>query len=132
MMRKEHGLTGTGIATKKKGKPADYSGESSSSSLENSTRKFASIAGSRMMQEVKDLLDENLEMKEIITEMKKEIDYGKQRENKLMFFLFLLKERGYPITEIFEQEIKDIPTMRFSKEFDESYKVVFYEYDKKR
>jgi hypothetical protein len=64
--------------------------------------------------------------------MKKEIDYGKQRENKLMFFLFLMKERGFPVTDIFEKEIKDIPTLRFSKDFDESYKTMYYDYSKKR
>jgi hypothetical protein len=49
-----------------------------------------------------------------------------------MFFLFLLKERGFPITDIFEKEIKDIPTNRFSKDFDETYKTIYYEYMKKR
>jgi len=31
-----------------------------------------------------------------------------------MFFLFVLKEKGLPISEVFEKEIKDIPTTRFS------------------
>lgn len=46
--------------------------------------------------------------------------------------MFLLKERGFPITEIFEREIKDIPTTRFSKDFDETYKTLYYEYTKKQ
>lgn len=54
--------------------------------------------------------------------MQEELDYGKQRENKLMFFLFILKEKGYPISEVFEEEIKDIPTTRFSTHFDDEYK----------
>jgi hypothetical protein len=33
--------------------------------------------------------------------MKEDMDYGKQRENKLMFFLYVLKEEGFPISEIF-------------------------------
>lgn len=47
--------------------------------------------------------------------------YGKQRENKLMFFLYILKQMGYPISEVFEREIKDVPTSRFSKNFDDEY-----------
>jgi hypothetical protein len=62
------------------------------------------------------------ELKELIEEMQEELDYGKQRENKLMFFLFVLKEKGFPISEVFEQEIKDIPTTRFSDQFDDEYK----------
>jgi hypothetical protein len=58
--------------------------------------------------------DELQEMRDLVEEMQEELDYGKQRENKLMFFLFVLKEKGFPISEVFEQEIKDIPTTRFS------------------
>ena len=38
-----------------------------------------------------------------------------------MFFLYVLKESGYPITQIFEEKIRDIPTERFSKNFDDDY-----------
>jgi len=31
-----------------------------------------------------------------------------------MFFLYVLKEQGFPISDVFETEIKDIPTTRFS------------------
>ena len=31
-----------------------------------------------------------------------------------MFFLYVLKEQGFPISDVFENEIKDIPTTRFS------------------
>lgn len=52
------------------------------------------------------------------------MDYGKQRENKLMFFLYVLKEEGYPISEIFQEKIKDIATTRFSKNFDDEYRLL--------
>ena len=58
--------------------------------------------------------------------------YGKQRENKLMFFLYILKQMGYPISEVFEREIKDVPTSRFSKNFDDEYKVMHAELWKER
>ena len=43
-----------------------------------------------------------------------------------MFFLFILKEKGFPISEVFENEIKDIPTTRFSTHFDDEYKQMYY------
>lgn len=36
-----------------------------------------------------------------------------------MYFLYVMKEKGLPVGEIFESEIKDIPTKRFSKYFDD-------------
>ena len=52
-------------------------------------------------------------------EVKSELDYGKQRENKLMYFLYLLQHQGVPIYEIFDKSIKDLPTSRFSHELDD-------------
>lgn len=49
-----------------------------------------------------------------------------------MFFLFILKEKGYPISEIFESEIKDIPTTRFSTHFDDEYKQMYYQLKQER
>ena len=68
------------------------------------------------------LESENDELKTLMNEMQSELDYGKQRENKLMFFLFILKEKGFPISDVFEVDIKDIPTTRFSTQFDDEYK----------
>ena len=49
-----------------------------------------------------------------------------------MFFLFILKEKGFPISEVFEDEIKDIPTTRFSTHFDDEYKSMYYDIKKER
>ena len=68
----------------------------------------------------------------MMQEMQDEIDYGKQRENKLMFFLFILKQQGYPISEVFEQDIKEIPTSRFSKNFDDEYKLMYEQIKKEK
>lgn len=38
-----------------------------------------------------------------------------------MFFLYILKENGYPISDLFDKQIRDIDTMRFSKNFDDEY-----------
>ncbi|CAI2385922.1 unnamed protein product [Moneuplotes crassus] len=73
----------------------------------------------RLLKEMRVINRENLQMKEVIQEFKDEVDYCKQRENKLMYFLYIMKEKGLPVGEIFEQEIKEIPTKRFSKYFDD-------------
>ena len=54
-----------------------------------------------------------------IEELQEDICYGKKRENKLMFFLYVLKEQGFPISRVFQDEIRDIDTTRFSKDFDD-------------
>ena len=78
------------------------------------------------------LESENDELKTLMNEMQSELDYGKQRENKLMFFLFILKEKGFPISDVFEVDIKDIPTTRFSTQFDDEYKTLYYEIRKEK
>lgn len=40
-----------------------------------------------------------------------------------MYFLYVMKDKGLPVGEIFEKEIKDIPTTRFSKNLDDSVKI---------
>lgn len=42
-----------------------------------------------------------------------------------MFFLYVLKVLGYPISQVFEREIKHVSTKRFSVDFDDEYKVLF-------
>lgn len=79
-----------------------------------------------MNEHLQEMVSENTDLKNVLHEMQEELDYGKQRENKLMFFLFILKEKGYPISEVFEHEIKDIPTTRFSTHFDDEYKQMYF------
>lgn len=71
------------------------------------------------------MVSENEVIKSMARELKSEYEYGKQRENKLMYFLFLLQQKQYPVFDIFEAHIKDLPTDRFSRELDEHYKEVF-------
>lgn len=49
-----------------------------------------------------------------------------------MFFLFVLKEKGFPISDVFEKEIKDIPTTRFSTHFDDEYKHIYFSIKQER
>ena len=42
------------------------------------------------MKEIKSLLEENEKLKMNLKEVKEEVDYQKQRENKLMYFLYVM------------------------------------------
>lgn len=85
----------------------------------------------KVLKEIKDLIKENEDVKCIARELKSEIEYGKQRENKLMYFLFLMQQKNYPVFEIFEDHIKDLPTARFSTNLDDKFKEIYMEQKKK-
>ena len=70
----------------------------------------------KALPEIKDLLAENEDLKSFARELRNELEYGKQRENKLMYFLFLLQQKDYPVFDVFEEYIKDLNTQRFSTE----------------
>ena len=58
--------------------------------------------------------------------MEAEVGAGKQRENKLLFFLYLLKEEHhFDINKVYNsKKIKDIKTSRFSKQFDDDFEKI--------
>jgi hypothetical protein len=50
-----------------------------------------------------------------LTKMEKRIVYHKNKENKFLFFLFTLQNKGIPVNDLYEKEgIKDISTSRFA------------------
>lgn len=51
-----------------------------------------------------------------IQKLKKKLGYHKNKENKFLFFLFTLQNKGVPVNDIYESEgIKNIPTERFAE-----------------
>ena len=44
-----------------------------------------------------------------------------------MYFLFILQEKSLPVSELFEEHIKDLDTERFSKECDDKFKHIYEE-----
>lgn len=42
-----------------------------------------------------------------------EVEYQKLREKKVMYLIYVLENRGYPVRQVFEQEVKQIATERF-------------------
>ena len=86
----------------------------------------------RILKEIKDLLSENDNLRDYAREIKSEMEYGKQRENKLMYFLYVLQQKGCPVYEVFDKDIRHIVTSRFSKDLDEEYKNVYYQEQAKK
>lgn len=59
--------------------------------MEDKNRQFlGKYDEEKILEEIRVLVGENGELKSAVREIKSELDYGKQRENKLMYFLFLL------------------------------------------
>lgn len=61
-------------------------------------------------------------MSNIMKQQRYEVEYGRQRENKLMYLLYRLQSKGFPVHETFEKEIKNIPTMRFNEYIEQQEK----------
>jgi hypothetical protein len=81
----------------------------------------------KVLEEIRDVIEENEEYYAVIKELKSELEYGKQRENKLMYFLYLMQQKDLPVYELFEDHIKELPTLRFSSHLNEEYKTIFME-----
>lgn len=70
-----------------------------------------------MVNKLENIMDDRM------TKFNEEVELGKQRENKLMFFLYVLKEeRKCPVTEVFEEYIKPIETNRFQQDYGDDYR----------
>lgn len=96
-----------------------------------SQQYFGKYDHNKVLKEIKDCVKENEDVKCIARELKSEIEYGKQRENKLMYFLFLMQQKDYPVFDIFEEHIKDLPTSRFSTNLDDKFKEIYIEQRKR-
>jgi len=46
----------------------------------------------RILSEIKELIAENENLRDFSREIKSELEYGRQRENKLMYFLYVLQK----------------------------------------
>jgi hypothetical protein len=48
-----------------------------------------------------------------------------------MYFLFLMQQKNYPVFDVFEEYIKDLPTSRFSANSDDKFKEIYIEQKRK-
>lgn len=86
--------------------------------------KIAGLQG-QLNQYHEQMNEREAEMEQKCNKCIEEVELGKQRENKLMFFLYVLKEeKKCPVTEVFEDYIKPIETSRFTADYGEDYRQV--------
>ena len=52
-----------------------------------------------------------------------DLDYYKQREQKLLYLLYLLQKKSCPVQEVFENEVKSIPTAKIQQFIDEKMNI---------
>jgi len=66
------------------------------------------------MKDLNALGRQNLELSKLLQSMQEELDYCKLREKKVMYFICRLQDKGYPVDQVFEKEVKPIPTGSFA------------------
>lgn len=59
------------------------------------------------------MAEQELELNQGIGQLNEEVTYLKLREKKIMYLVHLLQTRGYPVTQVFEEQVKPINTLRF-------------------
>ena len=75
-----------------------------------------------MLDDLNMLVKQNIEFKGLIQALEDEISYLKLREKKIMYLVHLLQGKGYPVTKVFENQVKPINTLRFDEFLQEEQK----------
>ena len=71
-----------------------------------------------MLADINFLMQQNVELSNACSSLHSELTYFKLREKKIMYLLYVLQKRGYPAYQVFEQEVKSIPTLRIQEFLD--------------
>lgn len=66
------------------------------------------------MKEYQKLSDHNAQLLDEIGLLNSHLEYARNKEGKLMYLIFKLHKRGYPVNQVFESEVKAISTRRFA------------------
>ena len=69
----------------------------------------------QLIEDVNMLVRQNIELKNLLEALQDEITYLKLREKKIMYLVHLLQGKGYPVTQVFEKQVKPINTLRFDE-----------------
>lgn len=73
-----------------------------------------------IMKELTTVVSQNSDLNGQCQLLTDEIAYLKLREKKVMYLIYVLQNRGYPVNQVFEQEVKHIPTLRFQEFLDKN------------
>ena len=60
-------------------------------------------------------MQQNYDLKILVQALEDEIIYQRQREKKIQYLVYLLQGKGYPVTKVFEKQVKPIQTLRFDE-----------------
>jgi seryl-tRNA synthetase len=55
------------------------------------------------------------ELKRKVKKTEKKLNYAKNKESKLLCLIYNLQSKGVPVNEVYNAEVKDIPTSRFGE-----------------
>lgn len=75
-----------------------------------------------MLDDISQLVKQNRQLNEVCGQMDDEINYLKLREKKIMYLVHLLQNKGYPVQNIYEKELKHVNTMRIQEFLEEKEK----------
>ena len=67
------------------------------------------------MHEISYLYGKNGKLEQEVFNMDQELQYLRLREKKIMYLVHLLQGKGYPVTQVFENHVKPINTIRFEE-----------------
>jgi hypothetical protein len=59
-------------------------------------------------------VEQNNQLIEENSLLNQHLEYARNKEGKLMYLIFKLHKRGYPVNQVFEAEVKAISTRRFA------------------
>lgn len=63
---------------------------------------------------------QNLNLNDENKALQQDLEYSKCKENKLMYLIFKLHKKGFPVNDIYESEVKPISTNRFNDQLMEN------------
>lgn len=84
-------------------------------SIESNFSKSDQNKDDGVLKCIQPLVNEILAFREKVDTQAKEIDYLRQKENKLMYLFFILHKRGVDVNDVYESELRDVPTDRFNE-----------------
>mmetsp|Transcript_38779 Transcript_38779/g.37122 ORF Transcript_38779/g.37122 Transcript_38779/m.37122 type:complete len:96 (-) Transcript_38779:356-643(-) len=70
-------------------------------------------AHQQMVEDLRFLMEQNSQLSQACQNMQDDIVYLRLREKKVTYLIYLLQGKGYPVNELFEKEVKPIPTNKF-------------------
>ena len=73
-------------------------------------------------KELQKVKEQNQELNELCVSLEEEINYLKLREKKIVYLIHLLQNKGYPVQNIYEKELKNVNTMRIQEFIDQKEK----------